>query len=98
MSRVLVPLLAVLWAVPAAAQPPRQLKPLENVKTPFPRISYDEAVKLLNDKGHKFEWGGDLGSPDETEISKSFASPDESPCVRENPPPVASPVELGVSD
>ncbi len=32
MSRVLVPLLAVLWAVPAAAQPPRQLRPLENVK------------------------------------------------------------------
>ncbi|MBI3722862.1 asparagine--tRNA ligase [bacterium] len=53
----------------------RDTKPLESMKTPFPRISYDDAVKLLNEKGHKFEWGGDLGSPDETEISKSFDRP-----------------------
>ncbi len=32
MSRVLLALLAVLWAVPAAAQPPRQPRPLENIK------------------------------------------------------------------
>jgi asparaginyl-tRNA synthetase len=53
----------------------RDTKPLENVRAPFPRISYDDAVKMLNEKGHKFEWGGDLGSPDETEISKSFDRP-----------------------
>lgn len=32
MSRVLVPILAVLWAMPAGAQPPRQPRPLENIK------------------------------------------------------------------
>jgi asparaginyl-tRNA synthetase len=53
----------------------RDTKPLEAVKTPFPRISYDDAVKLLQSKGHPFEWGGDLGSPDETEISKSYDRP-----------------------
>jgi asparaginyl-tRNA synthetase len=53
----------------------RDTKMLENIKAPFPRISYDDAVKLLNEKGHKFEWGGDLGSPDETEISKAFDRP-----------------------
>ena len=49
--------------------------------TPFPRISYDEAVKMLQE-GHakgelenKFEWGGDFGSPDETYISSQFDRP-----------------------
>ncbi len=32
MSRIFVPLVAVLWAMPAAAQPPRQPRPLENIK------------------------------------------------------------------
>ena len=48
---------------------------------PFPRISYDEAVKNLQE-GHakgalksKFEWGGDLGSPDETYLSAQFDKP-----------------------
>jgi asparaginyl-tRNA synthetase len=53
----------------------RDPKPLENIRPPFPRISYDDAVKLLNEKGHKFEWGGDLGAPDETVISQSFDRP-----------------------
>ena len=48
---------------------------------PFPRITYDEAVKMLQE-GHakgaleaKFEWGGDLGSPDETYLSSQFDRP-----------------------
>ena len=59
----------------------RDISKLENVATPFPRISYDEAVKMLNEaheKGlleNKFEWGGDLGSPDETYISSQFDRP-----------------------
>src|SRR5215831_7532527 len=50
----------------------RDLTKLENVKPPFPRISYDEAAKMLeqaHSKGaleNRFEWGNDLGSPDET--------------------------------
>jgi asparaginyl-tRNA synthetase len=47
----------------------------------FPRVHYDEAVKLLKEgfaKGeleHDFEWGGDFGAPDETYISKQFNQP-----------------------
>ncbi len=59
----------------------RDLSKLEKIGTPFPRITYDDAVKLLQEahaKGaleHKFEWGGDLGSPDETYISSQFDKP-----------------------
>ena len=59
----------------------RDVGKLEKVVAPFPRISYDEAVKMLQDahtKGaleNKFEWGGDLGSPDETYISSQFDKP-----------------------
>ena len=48
---------------------------LEQVQAPFPRISYDEAVALLKEKGLPFEWGGDFGSPDETAISDHFDRP-----------------------
>src|SRR5687768_16929655 len=40
----------------------RDTAPLERVKAPFPRISYDEAIKILHDKGIAFEWGGDFGA------------------------------------
>src|SRR6185369_8817862 len=53
----------------------RDISKLEKIEAPFPRITYDEAVAMLQE-GHKkgelennFEWGGDLGSPDETYIS-----------------------------
>ncbi len=59
----------------------RNVSKLENIKPPFPRITYDEAVKILQE-GHargqletKFEWGGDFGSPDETYISSQFDKP-----------------------
>ncbi len=59
----------------------RDIAKLENIKAPFPRISYDDAVKLLQE-GHskgqveaRFEWGGDFGSPDETFISSQFDKP-----------------------
>ena len=59
----------------------RDLSKLEKIEVPFPRISYDEAVKNLQE-GHakgalesKFEWGGDLGSPDETYLSAQFDKP-----------------------
>ncbi len=59
----------------------RDIAKLETVKAPFPRITYDEAVQMLQDahaKGlieNKFEWGGDFGSPDETYISSQFDRP-----------------------
>ncbi|HXZ39461.1 MAG TPA: asparagine--tRNA ligase [Terriglobales bacterium] len=59
----------------------RDTAKLEKIEPPFPRISYDEAVKMLQEahtKGaleNNFEWGGDLGSPDETYISSQFGQP-----------------------
>ena len=59
----------------------RDVTKLEKIEAPFPRITYDEAVKMLQEahaKGtleNKFEWGGDLGSPDETYISSQFDKP-----------------------
>ncbi|MFZ0771616.1 MAG: asparagine--tRNA ligase [Candidatus Sulfotelmatobacter sp.] len=59
----------------------RDISKLEKIVPPFPRISYDDAVKNLQE-GHakgaleaKFEWGGDLGSPDETYLSAQFDKP-----------------------
>jgi asparaginyl-tRNA synthetase len=53
----------------------RPLAPLENVRAPFPRISYDEAVGRLREKGQPFEWGGDFGGTDETVLSEGFDRP-----------------------
>ena len=53
----------------------RDTTKLEQVKAPFPRISYDEAAALLKEKGLPFEWGGDFGAPDETAISEQFDRP-----------------------
>ena len=59
----------------------RDIAKLEKIDMPFPRINYDEAVKMLQEgfaKGaleNKFEWGGDLGSPDETYLSAQFERP-----------------------
>jgi asparaginyl-tRNA synthetase len=53
----------------------RDTSKLELVKPPFPRISYDEATKILKEKGLPFEWGGDFGAPDETALSEEFDRP-----------------------
>jgi asparaginyl-tRNA synthetase len=53
----------------------RDTSKLEKVTAPFPRLSYDDAAKLLKEKGLPFEWGGDFGAPDETAISESFDRP-----------------------
>ena len=48
---------------------------LENIKPPFPRISYDEAVEILNKNGVEFEWGNDFGGGDETVLAEQFGLP-----------------------
>jgi asparaginyl-tRNA synthetase len=59
---------------------------LENVTAPFPRISYDEAAKILIDLHQKetdperkellkFEWGMDFGAPHETELTNRYDKP-----------------------
>ncbi len=59
----------------------RDISKLEKIDTPFPRLSYDDAVKMLQE-GHakgeletRFEYGGDLGSPDETYLSSKYDRP-----------------------
>jgi asparaginyl-tRNA synthetase len=54
---------------------------LESILPPFPRLRYDEAVKMLNEAHKKgeleqpFEYGNDFGSPDETWLSSQFDRP-----------------------
>jgi len=48
----------------------RDIPALERVLAePFGRITYDEAVNILKEKGHEIEWGDDFGAPDEEAIS-----------------------------
>ncbi len=44
-------------------------------KTPYPRISYDEAIKMCQKGGIDLQWGDDFGAPDETYISDQFEQP-----------------------
>ncbi|PYR27306.1 MAG: asparagine--tRNA ligase [Acidobacteria bacterium] len=53
----------------------RDITRLESVKKPFPRLSYDEAVQLLQARGLPIEWGGDFGGPDETMLSEQHDRP-----------------------
>jgi len=53
----------------------RDVTKLESVQKPFPRISYDDAVKTLQSKGLPIEWGGDFGGPDETMLSEQYDRP-----------------------
>ena len=53
----------------------RDLAKLEKVSVPFPRISYDEALKILRNNGSEIQWGGDFGGGDETIISQQFEKP-----------------------
>ena len=54
----------------------RDVSKLEQVKAPFPRISYDDAIQLLKDKGFTdIEWGEDFGAPHETAIAENFDKP-----------------------
>jgi len=54
----------------------RDVAKLENIKAPFPRISYDDAIKFLNEKGFDdITWGDDFGAPHETAIAESFDKP-----------------------
>ncbi|EMI09632.1 asparagine--tRNA ligase [Anoxybacillus salavatliensis] len=54
----------------------RDTSKLENVKPPFARITYDEAIQLLHEKGFDdIQWGDDFGAPHETAIAESFDKP-----------------------
>lgn len=53
----------------------RDTSKLENVKKPLPRISYDEAIEILQKNNVELEWGKDIGGADETIISNQFDRP-----------------------
>jgi asparaginyl-tRNA synthetase len=53
----------------------RDIAKLAKVTPPFPRISYDEAVEVLQKAGNPAKWGDDFGGDEETLISKSFDKP-----------------------
>jgi asparaginyl-tRNA synthetase len=53
----------------------RDLSKLETVKAPFPRMTYDDAVKILQQKGSEIQWGGDFGGTDETLITEALDRP-----------------------
>jgi asparaginyl-tRNA synthetase len=53
----------------------RDVSKLEAIQKPFPRMSYDDAVRKLQAKGLPIEWGGDFGGPDETTLSEEFDRP-----------------------
>jgi asparaginyl-tRNA synthetase len=53
----------------------RDTSKLETVRKPFPRVSYDDAVQLLQSNGLPIEWGGDFGGPDETALSERYDRP-----------------------
>jgi asparaginyl-tRNA synthetase len=54
----------------------RDLSKLEAVKAPFPRISYDEAARILAEHpDSQFRHGDDFGAPDETIISNLYDRP-----------------------
>ena len=48
---------------------------LETIQSPFPRMSYDEAVVELQKKGSEIQWGGDFGGTDETLITEGLDRP-----------------------
>lgn len=54
----------------------RDVEKLKQIQAPFPRITYDDAITLLKEKGFDdIEWGEDFGSPHETAIAESFEKP-----------------------
>jgi asparaginyl-tRNA synthetase len=54
----------------------RDLTKLEALRSPFPRLSYDEAAKILADHPEStFKYGDDFGAPDETILSNLHDRP-----------------------
>jgi len=54
----------------------RDLKPLEAAaSTPYPRITYDDAIARLKAKGFEVKWGDDFGGDEETALSSEFDRP-----------------------
>jgi asparaginyl-tRNA synthetase len=53
----------------------RDTSKLANVTAPFPRITYDEAIQILQQRGHPAKWGDDFGGDEETILSSAYDRP-----------------------
>ncbi|HEX9051921.1 MAG TPA: asparagine--tRNA ligase [Anaeromyxobacter sp.] len=53
----------------------RDVSALEKVVPPFPRITYTEAVDVIQKAGHPMKWGDDIGGDEETIVAKQFDRP-----------------------
>jgi asparaginyl-tRNA synthetase len=53
----------------------RDVAKLRRIRPPFPRISYDEAIDVLQKAGKPANWGDDFGGDEETILSKEFEKP-----------------------
>lgn len=53
----------------------RDTSKLEAIRAPFPRITYAEAIELLQKAGHDATFGDDFGGDEETVISSEFDRP-----------------------
>jgi asparaginyl-tRNA synthetase len=53
----------------------RDVKKLESIKPPFPRVTYEEAIGVLQKHGNPAKFGDDFGGDEETIISSSFDRP-----------------------
>jgi asparaginyl-tRNA synthetase len=53
----------------------RDVSKLRNVKAPFPRITYTEAVEVIRKAGHPMTWGDDIGGDEETIVASAYDRP-----------------------
>jgi asparaginyl-tRNA synthetase len=53
----------------------RDTLPLETIQKPFPRVTYEDLLPKLQEKGSKIEWGMDLSAPEESILPEIFDSP-----------------------
>ena len=53
----------------------RDVEKLRNVKAPFPRITYTEAVEVIQKAGHPMKWGDDIGGDEETVVASAYDRP-----------------------
>ena len=53
----------------------RDTLPLEIIKKPFPRVTYEDILPKFQEKGSKIEWGMDLGAPEESILPEIYDSP-----------------------